>query len=108
MSYEPSLSIRSICCCAAHRTRTTVKYGPRLRKLVDDDGWVDPGWLRSALGATCLMLNPVFQSLTAGYDTITDHTTVDCRLGTNDDLRLLWMCHKVGISRALLDMLQSR
>lgn len=71
---------------------------PRLRKLVDG-GWVDH---MRRLGATCLMLNPVFQSLTHGYDT-TDYTTVDCRLGTNDDLRLVVdACHKAGI-RVLLD-----
>ncbi len=70
----------------------------RLLKLVDD-GWVDH--LRR-LGATCVMLNPVFQSRTHGYDT-TDYLTLDCRLGTNDDLRaVVDAFHAAGI-RVLLD-----
>jgi len=70
----------------------------RLRKLVDD-GWV--GHMQR-LGATCLLLNPVFESEAHGYDTI-DYTKVDRRLGTNDDLRyVVDACHEAGI-KVLLD-----
>ena len=70
----------------------------RLRKLIDD-GWVEH---IKKLGATCVILNPVFQSLSHGYDT-TDYLTVDCRLGTNDDLRdVVAAFHEAGI-KVLLD-----
>ncbi|MDI9590973.1 MAG: alpha-amylase family glycosyl hydrolase [Acidobacteriota bacterium] len=70
----------------------------RILKLVDD-GWIDH--LRR-LGVSCVILNPVFQSLTHGYDT-TDYLTVDCRLGTNADLRrVVDAFHDAGI-RVLLD-----
>ena len=71
---------------------------PRLRKLADD-GWIEH---MKRLGATCLMLNPVFESGSHGYDTW-DYTKVDCRLGTADDLRyLVDACHAACI-RVLLD-----
>ena len=38
------------------------------------------------LGATCVLFNPLFESDAHGYDT-RDYNKVDCRLGTNDDLR---------------------
>ncbi len=70
----------------------------RLRKIVDD-GWVDH---MARLGADGLILNPVFESGSHGYDTH-DHTKVDCRLGTSDDLRyVVDACHEKGI-RVLLD-----
>ena len=70
----------------------------RLRKIVDD-GWVEH---MQELGVSCLILNPVFQSLSHGYDT-SDYATVDCRLGDNEDLRaLVSACHEVGI-KVLLD-----
>ena len=97
--YEPSFvyQVYPLGLCGAPHENDGVVV-PRLRKLVDD-GWIDH---MERLGATCLMLNPVFQSLTHGYDT-TDYTTVDCRLGTNDDLRFVVdACHKAGI-RVLLD-----
>jgi len=70
----------------------------RILKLIDD-GWVEH---IKKLGANCVILNPVFQSLTHGYDT-TDYLTVDCRLGTNDDLRkVVDAFHQAGI-KVLLD-----
>ena len=54
----------------------------RLLRLVSD-GWVEHV---SKLGATCVMLNPVFESDAHGYDT-RDYMRVDSRLGTNDDLK---------------------
>ena len=70
----------------------------RLARLVDD------GWVRHMrrLGVTCLMLNPVFESSTHGYDTV-DYRQVDRRLGTMEDLRrVVEACHAEGI-RVLLD-----
>ena len=64
-----------------------------------DDGWIEH---MRRLGVGCLVLNPVFDSLTHGYDT-RDYTRVDCRLGTADDLRaVVDACHEAGI-RVLLD-----
>ena len=70
----------------------------RLLRLIDD-GWVDH---MARLGVTCLLLNPVFESDAHGYDT-RDYTRVDCRLGTNEDLRaVVDACHAAGI-KVLLD-----
>ena len=70
----------------------------RILQLIDN-GWIEH---MQKLGVICLILNPVFESLTHGYDT-TDYTRVDCRLGTNDDLRrVVDACHEAGI-RVLLD-----
>ena len=69
----------------------------RLLKIIDD-GWVDH---IARLGCTCVILNPVFQSMTHGYDTI-DYLNVDCRLGTNDDLRrVVEAFHAKGIKVVL-------
>ncbi len=69
--YEPSFvyQVYPLGLCGAPHENDGVTV-PRLRKLVDD-GWVDH---MKRLGATCLMLNPVFQRLTHGYDT-TDYTS---------------------------------
>lgn len=70
----------------------------RLRNVIED-GWISH---LQKLGVSCLILNPVFKSLSHGYDT-SDYTKVDCRLGTNDDLKeLVDACHAAGI-RVLLD-----
>lgn len=70
----------------------------RILKLVDD-GWIDHA---ARLGATCLLLNPVFESDAHGYDT-RDYTRVDCRLGTNEDLRtVVDAAHAAGM-KVLLD-----
>lgn len=85
-------------CGAPHQNDGASEPERRLHRLVDD-GWVDH---MSRLGASCLMLNPVFQSSSHGYDTI-DYLTLDRRLGTNDDLRaLVDACHEAGI-KVLLD-----
>ncbi len=52
---------------------------PRIRRIIE---WADH---LSRLGAGAVLLNPVFESSTHGYDT-RDLMRVDCRLGTNDDL----------------------
>lgn len=70
----------------------------RILKLIDD-GWIEH---IKKLGATCVILNPVFQSISHGYDT-TDYLKVDCRLGTNEDLRrVVDAFHEAGI-KVLLD-----
>lgn len=83
-------------CGAPHENDETVVH--RLRKVIDD------GWLEhmKRLGVSCLLLNPVFESISHGYDT-TDYTKVDCRLGNNDDLKdLVAACHVLGI-KVLID-----
>ena len=70
----------------------------RILKLIDD-GWVEHV---KKLGANCVILNPVFQSISHGYDT-SDYLKVDCRLGTNEDLRrVVDAFHEAGI-KVLLD-----
>lgn len=51
---------------------------PRIRKLLD---WSE--YLRE-LGVDSILLNPIFESDSHGYDT-RDFKKIDCRLGTNDD-----------------------
>ncbi len=83
-------------CGAPHENDGALEH--RLLKIVDD-GWVDH---MAKLGVTCLLLNPVFESDAHGYDT-RDYTKVDCRLGTNEDLRaVVDACHAAGI-KVLLD-----
>ena len=54
------------------------------------------------LGANAMYLSPVFESDSHGYDT-RDYRAVDCRLGTNEDLRrLIDQLHARGI-RVVLD-----
>lgn len=54
------------------------------------------------LGIDAVLFNPVFQSISHGYDT-TEFLTVDCRLGTNEDLTaVVDLLHDNGI-RVLLD-----
>ena len=54
------------------------------------------------LGANAVYLSPVFESDSHGYDT-RDYRSVDCRLGTNEDLRrLVDQMHAQGI-RVVLD-----
>ena len=68
----------------------------RILKLLD---WVDH--IRKT-GADTLLLNPVFESDRHGYDT-RDYRTVDCRLGTNEDLKTVCDAfHKAGL-RVMLD-----
>jgi cyclomaltodextrinase / maltogenic alpha-amylase / neopullulanase len=62
------------------------------------------GWLDYAveLGASGLLLGPVFASATHGYDTI-DHFRIDPRLGDDEDFdRLMRAAHRRGL-RVLLD-----
>ena len=68
----------------------------RILKLLD---WVEH---IKALHMTCVLLNPVFESDKHGYDT-RDYNRVDCRLGTNEDLKQVCDAfHAAGI-RVMLD-----
>lgn len=68
----------------------------RLERL---DGWIED---LGKLGIDCVLLNPVFDSISHGYDT-TDYFTVDPRLGDNEDLtRFVGKCHEHGI-KVILD-----
>ncbi len=68
---------------------------PRLRHLLP---WLDHA---RDLGATGLLLGPVFDSVTHGYDTL-DHLRIDPRLGTEGDLdALVAGCHERGLQVAL-------
>ena len=68
----------------------------RILKLLD---WVDH--IRKT-GADTVLLNPLFGSDRHGYDT-RDYRTVDCRLGTNEDLKTVCDAfHKAGL-RVMLD-----
>ena len=63
----------------------------RLLRVLD---WVDH---IKALGATCVLFNPLFESDAHGYDT-RDYNKVDGRLGTNDDLKQVCAAlHAAGI-----------
>lgn len=54
------------------------------------------------LGATCVLFNPMMESDAHGYDT-RDYRKVDCRLGTNEDLKQVCdALHEAGI-RILFD-----
>lgn len=62
------------------------------------------GWLDHlvSLGANVLVLNPVFDAVSHGYDTL-DHRRIDPRLGDEEDLEdLLAACRERGI-RVVLD-----
>lgn len=68
----------------------------RILKLLD---WVDH--IRKT-GADTVLLNPLFESDRHGYDT-RDYRTVDCRLGTNEDLKTVCDAfHEAGL-RVMLD-----
>ena len=79
----------------APATRDGGPHEPRLRRLLP---WLDHA---RDLGATGLLLGPVFDSATHGYDTL-DHRRIDPRLGTEDDLdALLAACDERGMQLAL-------
>ena len=87
--------IYSLGLCGAPRDNDGVN-AHRILKLLD---WVEH--IRKT-GADTLLLNPVFESDRHGYDT-RDYRTVDCRLGTNEDLKTVCDAfHQAGI-RVMLD-----
>lgn len=69
---------------------------PRIRKIIDYSSHL------TSLGVNCVLFNPLFESDKHGYDT-RDMTTVDCRLGTNQDFAdVCRHLHSNGI-KVLLD-----
>jgi glycosidase len=75
-----------------HRERFA---GNRLPQLVD---WLD---YLAELGITALLLGPIFESETHGYDVV-DPFRVDRRLGTEEDLvQLIDECHRRSLRVAL-------
>ena len=80
----------------AERSRPNGPVEHRLPQLV---GWLD---YLIALGANGLILNPIFDSISHGYDTL-NHYTIDPRLGDDADFDyLLAEAKKRGI-RVVLD-----
>ncbi len=68
----------------------------RLRRLI---GWLDH---LVALGCNGLLLNPLFASMSHGYDTL-DYFRIDPRVGDDEDFdALVAACHERGI-RVVLD-----
>lgn len=75
--------------------REPASPAPRLRRLLN---WLD---YTVELGASGLLLGPVFTSSTHGYDSL-DQFAVDPRLGTEQDLQdLVEACHGRGLSVVL-------
>lgn len=71
-------------------------FEPRIKRIID---WAD--YLHD-LGIGSVLLNPVFESSTHGYDT-RDLRRIDCRLGSEDDFALVVdELHNRGI-RVVLD-----
>lgn len=116
MSTEPAPSwIRDAICwqvyplgfCGAPRVREDLGgegYGGAdgenvVHRLPRLQGWLDH---LVSLGANVLLLNPVFDSVSHGYDTL-EHRRLDPRLGDERDVdALIAACHERGI-RVVLD-----
>ena len=74
-------------------------YGEPVHRLNTLLPWI--GELKKA-GFTALYIGPLFQSVGHGYET-TDYRLLDCRLGTNEDLKnFVAACHAEGI-RVIFD-----
>ena len=71
------------------------KQESRILKVID---WIPH---IEKLGANAIYFSPVFESDTHGYNT-RDYTKIDCRLGTNEDFKLVCdKLHAVGIKVVL-------
>ncbi len=69
-------------------------YGEPVHRLKTLLPWI--GHLKK-MGFTALYIGPLFQSVGHGYET-TDYRLLDCRLGTNDDLKdFVGACHEAGL-----------
>ncbi|MDJ1122719.1 alpha-amylase family glycosyl hydrolase [Olsenella sp. YH-ols2217] len=70
------------------------EHGEPEHRLLDLIPWLDH--MRD-INANALYIGPLFESMTHGYDTV-DYSTVDARLGTNEDLAtLVQEAHDRGI-----------
>ena len=82
--------------CGAPKSNPCTDPVPRLRELWP---WVEH---LKTLNVSALYIGPLFESGSHGYDT-TDYRKLDCRLGTNADLKaFVALCHENGI-RVVLD-----
>lgn len=69
---------------------------PRIRKIAEWSSYLE------TLGVGTVILNPIFESDTHGYDT-RDFKAIDCRLGTNEDFKAVCdVLHKHSI-KIMLD-----
>jgi cyclomaltodextrinase len=87
------------CGAPTHRETPPGPDEPVVHRLPRLRGWLDH---LVSLGANVLLLNPIFDSLSHGYDTL-DHRRIDPRLGDEADLDdLVAACHAKGV-RVVLD-----
>jgi glycosidase len=82
--------------CGAPWTNPGGEPVPRFRKLAD---WADPA---GRIGADTLLLGPIWESGTHGYDTH-DYRTPDRRLGTTEDVLAVFAGWKAKGFRIVLD-----
>ena len=77
------------------RDLATEAAQPNPHRLARLDPWLD---YLLELGCNGLLLGPIFESVSHGYDTL-DHYTIDRRLGTSEDFdHLIAACQKRGIN----------
>lgn len=82
--------------CGAPKQNTYDTVEHRLKECLP---WVDH---LTALGCNALYIGPLFESVGHGYET-TDYKKLDCRLGTNEDLKdFVAYCHEKEI-RVIFD-----
>lgn len=75
----------------AQKQNTYQEVEHRLNTLLP---WIDH---IKNIGCNALYIGPLFESVGHGYET-TDYKKLDCRLGTNEDLKnFVSECHKAGI-----------
>jgi len=69
-------------------------YGEPVSRIKKVEKWLPH---IKTIGCNGLYIGPLFESRTHGYDT-TDYRKLDCRLGTNEDLKsFVSKCHSEGI-----------
>uniref|UniRef100_UPI003FEE853A alpha-amylase family glycosyl hydrolase n=1 Tax=Roseburia sp. TaxID=2049040 RepID=UPI003FEE853A len=77
--------------CGAEKQNTYEGVSHRLNDCLP---WVDH---LVSLGCNALYIGPLFESVGHGYET-TDYKKLDCRLGTNEDLKnFVTYCHKKNV-----------
>ncbi len=82
--------------CGAQKQNTYSDVCHRLNRL---DCWIEHA---EKLNCNAIYIGPLFESVGHGYET-TDYKKLDCRLGTNDDLKaFVKKCHQREI-RVVLD-----
>ena len=75
------------------------EYAEPVHRLEAVRPWVEH---LAGLGCSALYIGPLFESVGHGYET-SDYRKLDCRLGTNEDLKaFVQYCHALGV-RVILD-----